>query len=221
MRKYPLQLQSRGGRSCQAVKSFTLIELLIVIAIIAILAALLLPALRASMEKSRQISCASRIRQMGFAHSQYTADNNGYYTCSQGGIDVKEHWYYILPDYLDCAISALQKDGVWRCPSGNTVYAQVSPYTLNHTINARAVGVQRVTAKDSQLHWPSKTWLLADGGNGDYSFHLIYTSGGWADRVSYRHFNGRNIVFFDLHTEWQGGVMPDFVSSSDPFWMIK
>lgn len=56
-------------------QAFTLIELLVVMAIIAILAALVLPALSSSLEVSRRAACASNIRQLAIANHTYAADH--------------------------------------------------------------------------------------------------------------------------------------------------
>ncbi|NIP23111.1 MAG: prepilin-type N-terminal cleavage/methylation domain-containing protein [Phycisphaerae bacterium] len=57
-------------------RAFTLIELLVVIAIIALLLALLLPALRLAQDQARAIICVNNLRQLAIAWFTYTSENN-------------------------------------------------------------------------------------------------------------------------------------------------
>lgn len=69
---------------------FTLTELLIVIAIIAILAGLLLPALNSALKKARVTGCRSNLKQLGGAVAMYAADNDDYIISAQQTLDQKD-----------------------------------------------------------------------------------------------------------------------------------
>lgn len=62
----------------QTVHRFTLVELLVVIAVIAILAGLLLPALNKARETARQIKCTSSMRQLSTAMTVYNTQNDAW-----------------------------------------------------------------------------------------------------------------------------------------------
>ena len=73
-------------------KAFTLIELLFVIVIVAILAALLVPALSRVIENSRTTQCASNLRQIGTAMFLFAGEHGGYFPESGATIPWEGPW---------------------------------------------------------------------------------------------------------------------------------
>ncbi|MDT8303690.1 MAG: prepilin-type N-terminal cleavage/methylation domain-containing protein, partial [Sedimentisphaerales bacterium] len=59
-------------------RGFTLIELLVVIAIIAVLMAILMPALSRVREQGKRAVCLSHLKQLGLVWIMYADDNDGY-----------------------------------------------------------------------------------------------------------------------------------------------
>ena len=66
---------------------FTLVELLVVVAIIAILAGLLFPALKKAKENAEGVVCGSDLRQIGIGINMYTVDNNSYLPVANNGLN--------------------------------------------------------------------------------------------------------------------------------------
>ena len=91
-------------------RGFTLIELLVVIAIIAVLMAILMPALQRVKKQARAVACMSNLKQWGLFFSMYTEEYNGEF---QRGLDQGHHWIIVLRPYL----GDVNETDLFYCPS--------------------------------------------------------------------------------------------------------
>ena len=102
--------------------AFSLVELLVVIGIIGILAALLLTAVSQSKKRAQQIQCVNNLHQIGVGLQNFLANNHGYPAFySKTNTDYPGFWCTQLErDGLGIALPNTYfyaTDGVWRCPS--------------------------------------------------------------------------------------------------------
>jgi len=110
-------------------KAFTLIEILVVIAIIAILAAILFPVFSQAREKARETQCLSNTKQIGTAFLLYLEDYDGFYPVAINSINM------IKPGEGEMYSShnPITDDNLDRM-SKYSYRAQIEPYTKNAMI---------------------------------------------------------------------------------------
>ena len=109
-------------------RAFTLLEILVVIALMASLMALLFPVFSQAREKARQSVCTANLRQIGQAMAMYAQDYDGLYPFGADPLDKKTfHYTGVDPDknatllampYLhDLLFTYTKSHEIWRCPS--------------------------------------------------------------------------------------------------------
>ncbi len=189
-------------------KSFTLIELLVVVAIIAVLVAILLPALNQAREAGKAAVCASNLRQIGLQFQTYATEYNGKLPRAWSS-DFKYRWwialclsYYHLSDIAQINSSML---AILNCPS-ETRPGYSRNYGMNNYIN-----------NDNTWGWWSNGWiygvdrfpdstktvLAAENTTGDGV--MPWLNAGDPCTINPRHSDRANILFGDGHVTPYGG----------------
>lgn len=202
--------QSRPPRSARPradsprfVRAFTLIELLTVIAIIGILAAIIIPTVGAVRASAKTSGCASNLRQIGMAMALYANENGGRLpkVHNRDGLTPSTTWMQKIAPYVSvdgqlgaAADGKARAAGVLLCPAFDYDPAtRFAPYGMN-------IYVDPVTGSpwnyQANLPAPSRIFLVVEI---NYNGDTHSPSGG---DVARRHpGNGANFLFADGHVE--------------------
>ncbi len=126
-----------GSSSTSSGRAFTLLELIVVMAIITILAAMLIPSISGARESARSASCMSNLKQIGVAMQIYVSENAGYYPWSGVAAPVAglpDQWDYAISPYLGGSITV--RPTVFLCPSRTmkTHGNNISTYSIHQGI---------------------------------------------------------------------------------------
>jgi prepilin-type N-terminal cleavage/methylation domain-containing protein/prepilin-type processing-associated H-X9-DG protein len=209
-------------------RAFTLVELLVVISIIAVLLAILMPALRKARDQAQNIACTSNMRQIGLSLMLYAQDNNGQSIWAVYGPPCDPSMNGVLGiTLLDKYLGLKPNDRVnrrrspWFCPAGLAWTKKNQrrnydpmPYGTTYGWNACAIpyspwmpgwGPPSHILNLSQLKHAGECAYIGDG------HWLVPPDGAWTWLIQIDplywavpellHNKGANFAFFDGHAE--------------------
>ena len=157
------------GQLGKTQEAFSLVEMLIVIAIAIILVALSLGALKGALERGAQAKCMGQLRQLGSAFFAYAADNNGTFPLAHLGTgnSANEFWTHYLTPYVGLKETDTIGITTMKCPTRskytNSMYAVNYIYIIG--LNPGQVGSPWIEKGSTRLGngEDSRAFLLADG----------------------------------------------------------
>ena len=212
-------------KSSAGVSGMTLIELLCVMGIIAMLAALLLPALSQAQSRARRLQCINHLHQVGVGFVNFANEHNGQFPMAvpmsaggtlelaQGGYHIEGDFYFSFR-HFQAASNELVTPKMVVCPADTrppaTSFATLSNASLSYFIgvNAEFARPASILAGDRNLtnDYATPGTLVRLGGN--YPLH-------WTEEL--HRFKG-NLLFSDGHVEEKNS--PALASTVSQFPMI-
>lgn len=160
MSRKPFSVMSRPRRA------FSLVELLVVVAIAAILAALLLPALGRARERAWTAGCLNNLRQLAVCWHLYAADNNDHLPPNNSVFNIASREQLIAGGSWTTNLAPYDTD-----PASIT-YGHLFPY--NRSLGIYRCPADRSTVRDRDTGAPTDTPRLR-------SYNLSLSNNGWPE----------------------------------------
>ena len=198
--------------------AFTLIELLVVIAIIAVLMAILLPALNRAKEQGQRATCLSNVKQLTLAWILYAQENEDrivnastFFSRTGEPAWIGARWQSTTPlaeqrELLKTGVlyRYCENVNIYKCPTG--IRGEVLTYAIVDALNGATSipGTRDLMIKRlSQVKRQSERFVFIDEGKvSPDSWTVYYDRESWWDRPTVRHGNGTNFSFVDGHSEY-------------------
>lgn len=203
---------------------FTLAEMLVVIAIIALLAALLFPVLRRVEQGGQRAVCLNNMKQMGLAFQQYLSDyeqhypgagqfqkwgNGGHWVKGTNGTVISDGvpgalFKLSMPEERTANVADVQGGALYSYVKNASTYVCPSdPYggddkNLSYSMNCAIAGM----SNRSRMKNPTDINLLVDeafGNDGFFYIDALPTGSNSTDALAQYHLNSGNILFCDGH----------------------
>lgn len=190
---------------------FTLVELLVVIGILAILAAILLPVFAAARRAARKTACLSNLHQLALAQKMYCDDNDRVLVPARAGSPT---WCVILQPYL-------KSTQLLRCPEegeGQTVAgAEDLPhsYGINYNLTYNLASGAPFVYGMSGVNTPSETLIFFDLKQSAAAMGSSYYQSGLS-RLDARHGDLCGVVFLDGHAK---ALKPKVTEKPKNLWL--
>ncbi len=188
---------------------FTLVELLVVIAVITILLSLLMPAVGRARAKAVTLNCMSNMRQVGQAFASYLADNKGMMPTQYDSfvpLDQPDSWAFKLMPYVGGVYP------IFACTNNTDLRDDRTKPGISYLYNGYAAATWGRPTRVTKARAASESILMSDHGPLSESSWIMNNAEGlplgyvwWYPHTDYnivdRPGDSRSVLFADFHVE--------------------